>query len=39
MVWHCGGCCVLGILDAGEETDKFDYGVSAPLGCLFFKGS
>ena len=39
MVWHCGGCCVLGILDAGEETDKFDYSASAPLGCLLFKGS
>ena len=36
---HCGGCRVLGILNAGEETDKFDYSASAPLGCLFFKGS
>ena len=21
---HCGGCRALGVLDAGEETDKFD---------------
>ncbi len=36
---HCGDCRASGILDAGEETDKFDYSTSAPLSCLFFRGS
>ncbi|MBR6705846.1 MAG: hypothetical protein IKI84_04100 [Clostridia bacterium] len=27
---HRGGCHAPGILDAGEETDKFDYSASGP---------
>ena len=35
---HCGGCRALGIPDAGEKTDKFDYSASAPPELPVFQG-